>query len=50
MSSEPLSDALNAVSSRLTTSELRTLNLAVSNGQPANQVAEAWLASEGLAP
>ena len=45
-----LAGTLNAVSSRLTTQDLRAMNLAVSNGQPVAQVARGWLASRALAP
>jgi osmoprotectant transport system substrate-binding protein len=40
--------ALDDVSSHLTTTDLRSLNLAVANGQPVAQVASAWLASHGI--
>lgn len=42
-------EAVDAVSARLTTDVLRDLNDQVAAGEPAGEVAAAWLAAEGLA-
>jgi osmoprotectant transport system substrate-binding protein len=46
---DPLVDAVDAVSSRLTTDALRSLNARVARGEPGAQVADDWLRAEGLA-
>ena len=43
-----LAAVLDAVSQRLTTKDLRTLNLRVANGESIEEVAGAWLAVNGL--
>jgi len=46
----PLADTVNAVSALLSTGELRTLNAEVARGATPQQIARAWLASNGLEP
>ena len=46
----PLADTVNAVSALLSTGELRTLNAEVARGAAPQQIARAWLASNGLEP
>ena len=45
-----LADTVNAVSARLSTGELRTLNAEVARGATPEQIASRWLASNGLDP
>jgi osmoprotectant transport system substrate-binding protein len=45
-----LADTVNAVSALLSTGELRTLNAEVARGATPQQIARAWLASNGLEP
>jgi osmoprotectant transport system substrate-binding protein len=45
-----LADTVNAVSARLSTGELRTLNAEVARGATPEQIATSWLASNGLDP
>jgi osmoprotectant transport system substrate-binding protein len=45
-----LADSVNAVSARLSTGELRTLNAEVARGATPEQIASRWLASNGLDP
>ena len=46
----PLADTVNAVSALLSTGELRTLNAEVARGATPQQIARAWLASNGREP
>ena len=46
----PLADTVNAVSALLSTGELRTMNAEVARGATPQQIARAWLASNGLEP
>jgi osmoprotectant transport system substrate-binding protein len=45
-----LADTVNAVSARLSTGDLRTLNAEVARGATPEQIASRWLASSGLDP
>lgn len=43
-----LADSLNRLSARLTTRDLRALNRRVADGEPLDEVARGWLATNGL--